>query len=177
MQWKFTLALAAFAAATGSPLVAQNPDSPAPEQAGPGRRMGSPAEWVLSQREQLQLTPDQVQRLEQIRDRYKAKDQPLTDQLRGGAGDMAAQRDSMAQLSPDQRRQAFEQRRARREAYLEAHPDAAKAMKQLREDRRAAQKEIHGVLTQAQRDRVRESMADRRDRGPRGRDRDSTSGS
>jgi hypothetical protein len=177
MQWKLTLALAAFAAATGSPLMAQNPDGAAQEQAGRGRRMGNPAEWVLSQRDHLQLTPDQVQRLEQIRDKYKARDQPLTDQLRADAGDMAAQRDSMARLSPDQRRQAFEQRRARRQAFLEAHPEAAKAMKQLREDRRAARKEIRGVLTQAQRDQVRESMADRRDRGRRGRDRDSTSGS
>ena len=176
MQWKFTLALATVAAAAGSPLVAQNPDRPAQEPAAPGRRMANPAEWVLSQRAQLQLTPDQVRRLEQIRDKYNTRDQPLTDQLRAGAGEMTAQRDSTAQLSSDQRRQAFEQRRAQRQAYLEAHPDAAKAMEQLREDRRAAQKEIRGVLTQTQRDQVRERMADRRDGGPRGRDRDSTSG-
>lgn len=180
MQWKFTraaaalAALAALSAAGGSPLAAQTSDQSAPAQAapdaprGPGRRMAGPAEMVLSQREQLQLSADQVQRLEKIRDSYAEKNRPLMDQLRGAFGPPPAA-DSAAP-APEDRRQAFEQRRAEREAYMKAHPEAAKAMQQLRTARQAERKEVAGVLTSAQRDQLRQTMADRRGfRGP-GRD-------
>jgi hypothetical protein len=182
MQWKCTRAaamlapLAALAVAGGSPLAAQTPDQSAPPaQAapdaprGPGRRMAGPAEMVLSQRDQLQLSADQVQRLEKIRDSYAEKNRPLMDQLRGAFGPPPAA-DSAAP-APEDRRQAFEQRRAEREAYMKAHPEAAKAMQQLRKARQAERKEVVGVLSSAQRDQLRQTMAGRR--GFRGRGRDS----
>jgi Spy/CpxP family protein refolding chaperone len=179
MQWKFTRAVAAVAAlafVAGSPLAAQTSDQAAPpaQQApdgprGPGRRMmAGPAEMVLSERDELQLTADQVQRLEKIRDGYAEKNRPLMDELRGAFGPPPAA-DSAAP-APEDRRQAFEQRRAQREAYLKAHPEAAKAMRQLRDARQAERKEVTGVLTSAQRDKLRQTMADRR--GFRGRGRD-----
>jgi Spy/CpxP family protein refolding chaperone len=179
MQWQFTRAAAAVAALAivgGSPLAAQTSDQPAPAaQAGPdaprgpGRRMAGPAEMVLSQRDPLQLSADQVQRLEKIRDSYAEKNRPLLDQLRGAFGPPPAA-DSAAP-APEDRRQAFEQRRAGREAYMKTHPEAAKAMQQLRKARQAERQEVAGVLTAAQRDQLRRTMADRR--GFRGRGRDS----
>jgi Spy/CpxP family protein refolding chaperone len=172
MQRKCPLLCAALAAVlVGLPAaaLAQAPaQGPAPARPDSGRRMGGAADWLLAQRAQLNLTNDQVKKLEGIRSKYEKKNQPLREQIRKawagqrGVSDSAL-RDSLRSMSPDQRRQAFRERRAERRQFLSQHPEVTSAMKQLHANREAARKEAVAVLTPAQRDQLKALRRQRRE--------------
>jgi hypothetical protein len=114
-----------------------------------GPRLG-PADRVLAQRAELNLTADQVSRLERIRDSYAEKEKPWVDELRShrpAAGERG-------------------QRGARRER-PDLPPAAKAAMDSLRTSREAARNDVSAVLTDAQREQVRKMAEERRERRPR----------
>ena|SRR5690606_30745336 len=172
MKWTSCLATMGVAASlVAVPMVAQaqNADRPAREQADSARRMHgpqhrqmgrammmNPAERVLAQRERLNLTADQVTRLEQIRDTYTAREKPFMDRMHQNR----AERQKAAEGQPRP------ERGARRER-TPASPEMQAAMDSLRATREAARNEVSAVLTEEQREKARELMQERRERRPR----------
>jgi Spy/CpxP family protein refolding chaperone len=124
------LALAALAA-LATPAVAQaNPEtkqSVAP--ADSGRRMKDPISRMLEQRDQLKLTDDQVQRLEQIRTKYQEKYQDRLEQIRRSrearsalrAGMDSARAEIAGVLTPEQEKQVEAMREEWRREWKDAH--------------------------------------------------------
>lgn len=169
MKWTSCLAAVGVAAAlVAVPVAAQAQDAqrPAREHAdsarrmrGPqqrqlGRMMMNPAERLLTQRERLNLTADQVTRLEQMRDTYTAREKPFIEQMQR----FRAERQKTAEGQPRPERGA----RPR----TPAPPEVQAAMDSLRAIREAARKDATGVLTDEQRASAREMMQERMERRP-----------
>lgn len=122
MHRKLPLLAAALAAAlAGAPQAAPAQDTgPKPMAPHAVRRMRGPADLLLSRRNDLQLTDDQVKRLEEVRSKYEKKDKPLLDamkQLR--ANRQAARKEAIDVLTPEQR-QKLDALRAERRAHWRA---------------------------------------------------------
>lgn len=141
MKWTSWLAIAGVAASLAT--------LPTAAHAQRGARLG-PAERVLAQRAELNLTDDQVARLESIRDSYAEKEKPWVDELRT----------HMPQAGERGRRGARRQR-------PDLPPAAKAAMDSLRTSRESARKEVSAVLTEAQREQVKQMVEQRRERRPR----------
>ena len=172
MKWTSYLAIAGVAASLAAmPVAAEAQDTdraPGREQAdsnrrmrgaaghramAPGRAMMGPAERLLAQRTELNLSADQITRLEQIRDAYSAREKPYVDEMHK----LRAERQ---EAQPRQDRSARRQR-------PELTPAARAAMDSLRASREAARKEAFEVLTEAQREQVQEMMKEQRQNRPR----------
>jgi hypothetical protein len=132
---------------------------------GMRRPRGNPLQGLLERREQLNLTADQVRRLEAIQQRLESQVRPLRERMtalheqvvpglrerRGEPGECGGER---PRLTPEQR-QALERARE------QVRPLA----QQLREAHRNAVREAMDVLTDAQKQQLREL---RREHGRRG---------
>lgn len=175
-----SFALLAALLATAAPAVAQQQGQPAPrgehrgEHHGPGehgrrmkgegRRFGNPLEHLLQRREQLNLTAEQVARLEAVQRRVQEQNRPLMEQLRqlrGPAGARPERGARGAELTPEQR-----------EALRRTREQARPIMERLRENNQAARREVEQVLTDAQKQQLRQWHEQRGRRGearrPRG---------
>ncbi len=119
------LAAALAAALTVAPRAASAQDTgPKPTAADSVRRMRGPADFLLSRRNDLQLTDDQVKRLEEVRSKYEKKDQPLRDAMKQLRADRrAARKEALGVLTPEQR-QKLEGLRAERRAHWRARRDS-----------------------------------------------------
>jgi hypothetical protein len=158
----FALALAVLAAP--APLLAQDRDAPRPEhrpgleQRGPGRR--NPVERLLRRREQLNLSADQVRRLEAIQQRVESQNRPLIERLQALHGNGPRQRVRRGELTEQQRAELRAQAERIRE---QARP----TREQLRQNLDAARREVEAVLTDAQKQQIRQWAQERGNRrGP-----------
>jgi Spy/CpxP family protein refolding chaperone len=147
---------------------------------GPG--MGSPVQRLISQRERLELTDAQVQRLEGIQRDLQARNAPLHQQLqaifperaqRGPRPDGAApQGERRARPDSAQRRADRAGRRgdrpqlteAQRQQMQQRRAQAEPVMAQLRQNTEAALTQARSVLTAEQQTQVRQWSERRGDR-------------
>lgn len=170
MKWSSYLAIAGVAAALATAPVAGHAQDAAPQKqksdSAHGHGMGmrtmgerirrGPAEHILSHRTELGLSTDQVQRLEAIRDRYAASNEPHMEQL--------------SQLRNERREQRSEETREDRRATRPRHdmpPEARAAMDSIRANHQAARQEAAAVLTEEQRSKLQEMMPRRGEERPR----------
>lgn len=149
---KFILVLALLLAP--APLVAQerpHPEGhPRPMLAEAMERRG-PLAALLRDREALGLTPAQVTQIEAIQQRLLERNRPLVEQLlrlRQSAGDPPRVRPQ--EMTPEQR-QAWERR------VEQARP----IMRQIHENNRQAMQEVGTVLTEQQKQQIRERIRER----------------
>ena len=143
--------LAAALVLLAAPLAAQGrgqgPGMPGMRGGGPGAMERNPAALVLDHRAELDLTDEQVSRLEVIRERVAGENGPRWEQLREAFGDVAPQELSV------------EERQALRDRMRELRP----LRQEIRATNRAAGQEIHEILTVEQSTALRTIMhADRR---------------
>jgi hypothetical protein len=171
-RWLVAVALAA------APLATQaQQGQPAPDARQEGRRArverahrdrqpDRPFELLRRHRAELQLTDDQVARLEGIARRLEERNAPLRARLRESRQRMVAERRAMLErLAPEARRDSM--RSMREAARARRVPEALRApMEQMRAHQRAAMEEAQQVLTAEQKERaralVREHMRERR---------------
>lgn len=147
-------------------------------RAGSGPFVRNPATAVLEHRAELELTAEQVRRLEAIQARVEQENAPRIERLRTAWRDRVVPDRSPRSMTPEERQQLRERMRERTDA-------VAPIRDEIRETNRAAGAEIHGLLTaeqqtelrsirRAHRDELRAKMRDRRDamrEGRRGPDR------
>lgn len=146
------LVLAVLCAPAG--LAAQRPPSPEAEQ--PGRH--GPVEMLLRNRERLGLDSLQLARLEEIGRRMEERNRPMVTRLL----DMRRQLRSEFPVPPE------EMTPAQREEFHRRLQDARPLMKEIRENNRAAMREVGELLTQAQKEAVRQMIREHRDKqGPK----------
>ena len=147
--------LALLLACAPAPVVAQRP-GPGPE-AQHRKPMHGPVEKLLQNRAELQLSAEQVSRLEQIdarmRDRNRAYVQRLIELRRGSHFEPHVRREEM---TPEQRAE-FDRRVAEVRPLLE----------KIHANNWAAMKEVGSVLNPEQKARVREMLRDTRERHER----------
>lgn len=126
-------------------------------QRGPGMG-GGPLQRILAQRERLNLTDAQVQRLEGIQRDLQARNEPLVQQLRAAFPERAdgARRGERPRMTEAQRQQ-MQQRRAQMQP----------VMQQLRENTQAAFTQARAVLTAEQQAQVNQWRERRGERGDR----------
>jgi Spy/CpxP family protein refolding chaperone len=124
------LALAAGLMAAATPALAQTDTTPKPPApADSGRRMMDPISRMLEQREQLKLTENQVQQLEQIRTKYQEKYKGHLERMRRShetrsalrAGMDSARAEVAAVLTPEQEKQVEAMREQWRREWKDAH--------------------------------------------------------
>ena len=124
------LALAAGLMAAAAPAAAQTGTTPKPPSpADSGRRTMDPISRMLEQREQLKLSDNQVQQLEQIRTKYQEKYQGQLEQMRRSrearsalrAGMDSARAEVAAVLTPEQEKQVEAMREQWRREWKDAH--------------------------------------------------------
>jgi hypothetical protein len=149
-----------------------------------GAGAGSPVRRMIAQRERLNLTHAQVQRLEAIDRDLQARNTPLHQQLASIFPERAQRREGAAapgerRVRPDstrraERRQDRPQRtEAQRQQMQQRRAQAQPVMQQLRQNAEAALTQARSVLTAEQQAQVngwRERRGDRRE-GRRGEDR------
>ena len=127
---------------------------------GEGRQLRNPIAGMLERRQQLNLSADQVNRLQAIQSRLESQNRPLVERmqaLRGQPGDRPGARGG--ELTPEQRAQIERTREQFR-------PIA----EQLRENRQTAMRDAVAVLTDAQRQQIRQFHREHGERrGMRGR--------
>lgn len=127
-QKYLVLALIAGLMAAAMPALAQTGTAP-PAPADSGRRMKDPVSRMLEQRDQLKLTDNQVQQLEQIRTKYQEKYKDHLEQMRRSrearsairAGMDSARADVAAVLTPEQEKQVETMRKQWRREWKDAH--------------------------------------------------------
>jgi Spy/CpxP family protein refolding chaperone len=152
------LAVALALAAAPVPALAQQPTTPQPAATVPGARRQHPrprrdaASTLLRHRQQLDLTADQVARLEAIRQRARSQNQPLVRQIRNiRERAVPGLREHRGELTADQR------------ASLKAtRPQVMPLVKQIRDNEKAARQEAAAVLTAQQKQRIESLRAARR---------------
>jgi Spy/CpxP family protein refolding chaperone len=144
-----------------------------PGQRGPAAFDRNPVARVLAQRAELNLTADQVARLEAIRTRLEQQNRPLMEQIRAQAPERQ-RGDAARQMTPEQRaelRQRMEAQRAQRQQLTpEQRAERRQQMQQLtpeqrREQMQARRAEFERDLTPEQRQRFearRAGMQERR---------------
>jgi Spy/CpxP family protein refolding chaperone len=129
-QKYLALALAAGLMAVATPALAQTGAAPkSPTPADSGRRMKDPISRMLEQRDQLQLTDDQVRQLEQIRTKYQEKYQGQMEHMRRSREARSALRVGMDSaraeiagvLTPEQEKQVEAMREQWRREWKDAH--------------------------------------------------------
>lgn len=127
-QKYLALALVAGLMGAAMPALAQT-GTPPPAPADSGRRMKDPISRMLEQRDQLKLTDNQVQRLEQIRTKYQEKYKDHLEQLRRSrearsalrAGMDSARSEIAGVLTPEQEKQVEAMREQWRREWKDAH--------------------------------------------------------
>ena len=130
MQRPTLLAFTLAALASAAPALAQSGEGRTPPAvADSGRRVKDPISRMVEQREQLKLSDDQVQQLEQIRTKYQEKNKARMEQLRRDRANWSALRASMdsaraevaAVLTPEQEKQVEAMREQWRKDWREGH--------------------------------------------------------
>lgn len=143
-------------------------------QHGPG--MGGPVQRMLAQRERLNLTDAQVQRLEGIQRDLQARNEPLVQQLRAAFPERAeGARRGERRARPDSAQRAERRERGERPRMTEAQRQQMQArraqvqpvMQQLRQNTQAAFTQARAVLTAEQQAQVNQWMEHRGERGER----------
>ncbi|MBW3553703.1 MAG: Spy/CpxP family protein refolding chaperone [Gemmatimonadetes bacterium] len=143
------IALAAAALLAG-PVAAQGGQGPRGRPATPagaGVMDRNPVAVLLERRDELELTADQVARLEAVQARVERENAPRIERLRAALGDRPAR-----DLTDEERVQL-------RERMRELQP----VRTEIRETNRAAMEEVRGILTAEQRTKIRSAS---RGRGP-----------
>ena len=166
-----SLALAVVLAAGAQAMQAQQA-APSPRgdhgthRLGPRHGEGDPFARLLERRQELNLTAQQVSRIEAIRARLQAQNQPLMEQLQAARRQAGLPDRSVESRGGERPRLTEEQRAAARQMRERMAPVA----QQLRSNRRAAMREVHEVLTEAQREQLRQKHREHRGgrRGHRG---------
>lgn len=168
------LAAALLAAAPAPALLAQQGGGGYPQGGGQGQhegrggmrggRMGSPVARLIEHQQDLNLSGDQVARLQQIDQALQTETQPLRQQLQqfrpargqnGGGQDAQGQRPEPSDADREAMRQRMEQARP--------------VMDQLRKANDAAMQRAMQVLTPEQRTQAQSLMPQRGERGQGGR--------
>jgi Spy/CpxP family protein refolding chaperone len=147
----------------------------APQGGGGGRaarmmRLRNPFAGLLTLRDTLGLSADQVSRLKQLQAELKAKNQPLLAQLRAATGRDGSVAQELKGLTPEQRRawlrELREQRRAKLAAMSPEERDSLRAqrrakleelkpvLEQMRSNTKAAVEQARAVLTPEQRSQL-----------------------
>jgi Spy/CpxP family protein refolding chaperone len=133
-------------------LAAQRPS--APERAEESRESrGGPVDLLLRRRDRLDLSEEQVSRLEEIRRRMEERNRPLVSRL------LQMRREIRAEFGGSRR----ELEPARREEYRRRVEAARPLLREIRENNRAAMREVGEVLTRRQKERVRRMLRDHGD--------------
>jgi len=118
-----------------------------------GMARGEPFARLLERRQELQLTAEQVTRIEAIRDRLRTQNQPLIEQLQAARRQAGLPERRQGEARGGERpRPTEEQRQAMRQLRERTRPVA----EQLRTNTRTAMREVHGILTEQQRDQLRQ---------------------
>ena len=166
-------------------LAAQTPDAPAHRGPHAGMMMrggpGGGLAAMLQKRAELNLTAEQVARLEAIERDLRARNEPLRQQIAAAMPERAER----PRMTEEQRRAMREQRRERSEArprmteeqrqQMRARMEQVRpVMQQMRANTRGAMEQARAVLTEEQRARLQQQMQERRgqrggERGMRGR--------
>jgi hypothetical protein len=118
----------------------------------PGPVGQSPLEWLLDEREALALTPAQVARLEEIRQRLAARNDPLAERLLVMRTAWQRERMALRRAGAAQESQRLQQLRARSEPILH----------RIQDNNRTAMTAVHELLTRQQRLVLRELVQARR---------------
>ncbi|HEU0014562.1 MAG TPA: hypothetical protein VFQ45_12805, partial [Longimicrobium sp.] len=153
--FRYTLVLAALAAAL--PAAAQpggRPPAGPPRGALPAQAERHAFDALLRHRERLELSADQVRRLEAIAARLEERNRPLRERLRQERERfMETRRQQLERLTPEQRRDTLRAVRRRGQA---AVPESMQPLvRQMRVHVEEATYEAQGVLTAEQRLRAR----------------------
>jgi Spy/CpxP family protein refolding chaperone len=127
-QKYLALALVAGLMGAAMPALAQT-GTPPPAPADSGHRMKDPISRMLEQRDQLKLTDNQVQQLEQIRTKYQEKYKGQLEQMRRSrearsalrAGIDSARAEIAGVLTPEQEKQVEATREQWRLEWKDAH--------------------------------------------------------
>jgi hypothetical protein len=190
------LSMIALSLASGS--AALNAQTPEREHRHARGSMAGPVARILAQRDELGLSAQQVNRIEQIQATLEANNGPLVAQLRSTLGDSMSlagerrgdpamrerMRERASHMTPEERaelRERLEERRGEPTPRLSAEQREAirPLMEQMRENRVQALREVQEVLTPEQQSRLRELRegrgarerhhgAERRGSSPRG---------
>jgi predicted transglutaminase-like cysteine proteinase len=183
----FALALAlagapaVLAAQTGQPQQGQQGWHQHGERQGQrGERRGrNPLAMLIAHRQQLNLTDAQVSQLQAIRQRLEAQNRPLMERVRSlrqqaGLPDFRRERREQGQGQAEGQEQGRRERPQltpeQRQAMQRLRPQLQPIMQQLRANNQAAMKEVQSVLTDAQKQQIRQFMRQRghgRERGER----------
>jgi protein CpxP len=178
-----TLMLAGALAAAPLALAAQTPEAPAHRgphagmmHRGPGHGPGLGA--LLRNRAELELTAEQVARLEAIQRDLHARNEPLRQQMAALMPEHARRMQRMEpgerpRMTDEQRRQMREQRSERMQQHrrmtdeqrqqMRARMEQARpVMEQMRANAQAAMEQARAVLTEEQRAKARESIREHR---------------
>jgi hypothetical protein len=160
-------------------LDAQRPAGDAQHGRGPG------VAAILQHRAQLDLTADQVARLEAIERDLRARNEPLRQQMSAAFPERAARAGAEGPRMTDEQRRTMREQRARRGDHG-ARAGAARrpqlsdeqrqqmrgrmeqlrpVMEQMRGNTRQAMEQARAVLTDAQREQLRARMGEHRSRG------------
>ena len=118
-------------------------------RAGPGAPARNPVAMLLDRREELELTAEQVARLEAVRERVERENAPRIERLRAALGDRP-------------RRELSDEERARLRGRMQ---ELQPVRDEIRATNRAAMEEAREVLTDEQESKLREIV--RRPRGER----------
>jgi hypothetical protein len=131
-----------------APLAAQGGQGQGPVRGrgmmagGPGVMARNPVAVVLDHRDDLELTDEQVQTLETLRDHVQQENEPRWQQLQDAFGDA------------DPRSMSVEERQAFRERMQALQP----VREEIRASNRAAMDEVHELLTTEQETELRQIM-------------------
>lgn len=152
MKLFWSLLIAGMIGGVPAELQAQQPVRPAEAEDAEGRALG----FLLRHRDQLRLSQNQIQRIEEIERRLEDQNRPLREQLVRAREQLVEQRRAELQrLQPAERRQRLrEMRNQRRMGELPGNLEPIAA--RLRQNIGRAADQVRDVLTPEQRDRARE---------------------
>jgi Spy/CpxP family protein refolding chaperone len=169
MKKRGMLMAAALLLAAG-PALAQ---APAPRDWG--EHAMSPMTMILEHRAELELTDDQVARLEAIGTQLRERTAPLRERMREAMADMPvpgahAEHGARSEGAPRERRAPRAMTPEQREAIHSRMTELRPVREEIRAIRLQARDDARAVLTADQQQKLRELMqAHRGHRGPRGR--------
>ena len=136
------------------------PAAAAGQEPGMRRPMapGMHLEHLLEQRDHLQLTAEQVARLEAIHREVEQKNRPLMEKLQAMHGEMAPGAHARSEMTAEQREKHREMMKAQREKRSEMTAEQREKQREMMK----AQREKRSEMTEEQRAERREAMAQAR---------------
>jgi Spy/CpxP family protein refolding chaperone len=166
MDMRASLLAAVAVLLAAAPAGAQQ-DGPPPQQGAEmlERREQQPFDRLMAVRGELALSDAQVARLQAIAARLEETNRPVRQELlRRWQAVREERRAALMRMTPEQRQ--AELQRVREQGPPPVPPSLRPLVQQMRRNIAGAMREVGGVLTPAQKARVRELVRERREMGP-----------